>query len=165
MQILISQILCVGKIRSRPAGVHNINKFNNNNNNKDFGTKTAPQGRFPTPRSFSLRNPNLRSLGEKSAAVIPYYENNKHYTCRQRSWRGKRKQPHAAGRSRTQLHAAARNRMQPKVLRKVSTSQGEEERVQKGAKNRRSRGRSVPAYTAVRGYFTSRLLAYTAVRG
>ena len=55
--------------------------------------------------------------------------------------------------------------MQPKVLRKVSTSQGEEERVQKGAKNRRSRGRSVPAYTAVRGYFTSRLLAYTAVRG
>ena len=48
MQILIYQILCVGKIESRPAGGHNI-KNNNNNNNKDFGTRTAPEGRFPTP--------------------------------------------------------------------------------------------------------------------
>ena len=34
------------------------------NNNKDFGTRTAPEVRFPTPRSFSLRNPQRRSFGK-----------------------------------------------------------------------------------------------------
>ena len=37
---------------------------NNNNNNKDFGTRTAPEVRFPTPHSFSLRNPQRRSFGK-----------------------------------------------------------------------------------------------------
>ena len=38
---------------------------NNNNNNKDFGTGPAPKRRFPTPCSFSLRNPTRRSFGKK----------------------------------------------------------------------------------------------------
>ena len=84
MLILISRILCVGKMRSRPApgayqqlkpgpredtksaGLGRLrgHNNNNNNNNKDFGTRTAPEVRFPTPRSFSLRNPQRRSFGK-----------------------------------------------------------------------------------------------------
>ena len=63
MQILISRILCVGKIRSRPApGAYH---HQHQQYNKDFGTRPAPEVRFPTPRSFSLRNPQRRSFGKK----------------------------------------------------------------------------------------------------
>ena len=65
MLILISEILCVGKIRSRPApGAY---QQQHQQYNKDFGTRTAPEVRFPTPRSFSLRNPQRRSFGKNKS--------------------------------------------------------------------------------------------------
>ena len=62
MLILTFRILCVDKIGSPGGlGVHN---YYDNNTNKDFGTRAAPERRFPTPSSFSLRNPQRRSFGK-----------------------------------------------------------------------------------------------------
>ena len=42
-----------------------MHKYKHNNTNKDFGTTAAPERRFPTHSSFSLRNPQRRSFGGK----------------------------------------------------------------------------------------------------
>ena len=64
MLILTFRILCVDKIGS-PGGL-GVHKNGDNNTNKDFGTRAAPERRFPTPSSFSLRNPQRRSFGKYS---------------------------------------------------------------------------------------------------
>ena len=52
-------------------GTHNEGRLGkNNNNNKDFGTRAAPKRRFPTPCSFSLRNPQRMSFGKKKNVFV-----------------------------------------------------------------------------------------------